>query len=94
MTTYQVLTQEVNTAIASMEFPQHPQGLYEPIAYTLSLGGKRIRPVFMLLAAQLFNGHIEDIMDAAVSLDGQCRLQTRQTHCTQTMEQQYSHSVW
>ena len=69
MTTYQVLTQEVNTAIASMEFPQHPQGLYEPIAYTLSLGGKRIRPVFMLLAAQLFNEHIEDIMDAAVSLE-------------------------
>lgn len=35
-----------------------PQGLYAPIAYVLSMGGKRIRPVLMLMA---YNLKVEDI---------------------------------
>lgn len=33
---------------------QEPRGLYAPIDYILDLGGKRIRPVVALLAAQMF----------------------------------------
>ena len=69
MLTYQTLTDKVNAAIADIQFPKDPQGLYEPISYIMSFGGKRIRPVFMLLAAQLFNKDPERFMDAAVSLE-------------------------
>ncbi len=42
----------VNEAIAHLSLPAEPSGLYEPIRYALSQGGKRIRPVFTLAAAQ------------------------------------------
>ena len=41
--------------IEAMPFPNHPEGLYEPIRYILSLGGKRLRPVLALLACDLYN---------------------------------------
>jgi geranylgeranyl diphosphate synthase type II len=69
MYTYQNLIEKCNAAIAAIEYPKSPQGLYEPIAYALSLGGKRIRPVFMLLSAQLFSKDAEAFMDAAVSIE-------------------------
>lgn len=39
-------------------FPQQPASLYEPAAYFLGLGGKRIRPVMCLMGNELF-GEIE-----------------------------------
>ena len=38
-----------------------PTNLYEPISYTLSLGGKRIRPALLMLANNLFEGKDESI---------------------------------
>lgn len=66
---YSQLIEKTEAAIAGIQYPQQPEGLYEPMAYVLSLGGKRIRPVFLLLAAQLFDKHAERHMDAAVSLE-------------------------
>jgi len=40
----------VNNAIANMKFPEGPNGLYEPIKYTMETGGKRLRPVLALAA--------------------------------------------
>ncbi len=40
----------VNDAIANLRFPQGPNGLYEPIKYTMEAGGKRLRPVLALAA--------------------------------------------
>ncbi len=60
---------KLNEAIASIEYPSQPEGLYEPINYVLSTGGKRIRPVFMLLAAQSLGADISKIMPAAVGLE-------------------------
>ena len=37
-----------------------PFNLYQPIDYTLNMGGKRLRPVMVLLAAELFGGKAED----------------------------------
>ncbi len=53
----------------SSEFSIPPAELYEPARYMLDLGGKRIRPLFVLLACDLFNGKIEDAMDAALSTE-------------------------
>lgn len=47
----------------------NPTELYEPIDYTLKLGGKRIRPVMLLAANQMFGGKVEDVADAAVGIE-------------------------
>ena len=36
--------------IRDRQFTRTPQGLYAPVTYVLSMGGKRIRPVLMLMA--------------------------------------------
>lgn len=66
--TDEILT-KLNDAIANIEYPLQPVGLYEPIKYVLSIGGKRIRPAFMLLAAQALHADIERVMPAAIGLE-------------------------
>ena len=51
------------------ELPKNPQELYEPMTYTLSLGGKRIRPLLVLLGCDLFNGNIDDALPAALAVE-------------------------
>lgn len=63
------LTQRVNRAIENTVYPQEPQGLYEPIEYVLSAGGKRLRPVLLLLANNMFGGDIDDAMNASLALE-------------------------
>ena len=46
-----------------------PKGLYEPIAYELSLGGKRIRPVLMLMAYNIYKEDVERILPQAAGLE-------------------------
>ena len=46
-----------------------PKNLYSPIAYVLSLGGKRIRPVTALMACQLFCGDATKAMKPALALE-------------------------
>ena len=46
-----------------------PVQLYEPIAYSLKVGGKRIRPVLMLHAASLFTPNIGDVYPAATTIE-------------------------
>ena len=38
-----------NDEIAAIPYPATPNGLYEPIAYTMDLGGKRLRPALVSL---------------------------------------------
>ena len=42
----------------SASFSQEPAELYDPVSYTLNLGGKRIRPLLVLIGCDLFNGDI------------------------------------
>ena len=55
------LLDKVNTYLATMPYMREPKGLYAPIEYVLSLGGKRIRPVLMLLSYQLYKENVDDI---------------------------------
>ncbi|WP_423148301.1 polyprenyl synthetase family protein [Rubrolithibacter danxiaensis] len=59
----------VNQTIADKSFPAHPEELYEPIKYILSLGGKRLRPVLTLIASDLFNGSILTALEPAIGLE-------------------------
>ncbi len=61
-------------AIIAKEFDEialnkEPENLYNPIKYILSLGGKRIRPLFTLLAANLFGGDIKKAIKPAVAIE-------------------------
>src|SRR5690554_5850609 len=46
---------KIDAAIAALDFPEQPADLYDPIRYILKLGGKRIRPMLVLLAADVFD---------------------------------------
>ena len=43
----------------SITLDKEPKNLYEPIYYTLSQGGKRLRPRLVLMSAELFGGKTE-----------------------------------
>jgi len=51
------------------QFLHEPANLYEPIDYTLRLGGKRIRPLLLLAANDLFGGDPETVRNAAVGIE-------------------------
>ena len=60
---------KINAALAAIPYPDQPVGLYEPIKYVLSLGGKRLRPVLLLLAYQLYRDDLDRAMPAALGLE-------------------------
>ena len=59
----------VNDTLDNLAYDRKPASLYEPIRYVLSLGGKRIRPVLMLLAYNLFKDDPESIIMPACGLE-------------------------
>lgn len=63
------LLQKVNAFIDELPYNRQPASLYEPISYVLSIGGKRIRPVLMMLAYNLYREDPERILMPAVGLE-------------------------
>ena len=59
----------VNDAIQTLPFDRKPASLYEPVKYVLSIGGKRMRPVLMLLAYNLFKDNPQHILTSACALE-------------------------
>ena len=53
----------------SRHFPEQPETLYNPAQYILNLGGKRIRPVCVLMGNQLFNEIDPDAYNAAAAIE-------------------------
>lgn len=63
------LLRMVNDAIAALPLEREPQELYAPIRYVLSLGGKRIRPILMLMAYNLYREDVEPCLMPAIGLE-------------------------
>lgn len=63
------ILRRVNDALAALPYNRKPNRLYEPVKYVLSLGGKRIRPVLMLMAYNLYKEDIDHIMTVALGLE-------------------------
>ncbi len=59
----------VNDAILAIPYPKEPENLYEPIRYTMGMGGKRIRPVLVLMACEAMGGNVKDALAPAVGLE-------------------------
>jgi len=48
---------------------KEPSTLYDPVNYILDLGGKRLRPILTLLAAEIFNCDYKKALDAALAIE-------------------------
>jgi geranylgeranyl diphosphate synthase type II len=63
------LHQLINQAIIQSVYPEQPKELYEPITYFMDLGGKRIRPILLLMACDLFSQDIQKAIHPALGIE-------------------------
>ncbi|HBG58601.1 MAG TPA: isoprenyl synthetase, partial [Porphyromonadaceae bacterium] len=63
------LSRKIEEAIRKIPFDMKPVTLYEPIRYALSVGGKRIRPMLVLLATDMFGQEIEVSVKPAIGIE-------------------------
>ncbi len=69
MNTLATYTQQIEEALSAELFPQQPAELYDPLRYFLKLGGKRIRPVLTLLAAEMFGSTSKEALPQALAIE-------------------------
>ena len=69
MIPYQTLRQRITSAFESSTFLFPPKQLYVPINYALEQSGKRIRPILVLMATDLFGGDVEKALFPAMGLE-------------------------
>ncbi|MCX6351756.1 MAG: polyprenyl synthetase family protein [Bacteroidetes bacterium] len=59
----------IDEALLQPQFPGEPRSLYYPAEYMMSLGGKRIRPVLVLMGCDLFGGDISKALQPALAVE-------------------------
>lgn len=59
----------ISKHFSELSLEKEPKSLYEPIAYILSLGGKRMRPVLTLMAAEIFGTDCKNALWAATAVE-------------------------
>ncbi len=61
---------QVEEGLATIDLPDRPKDLYDPIRYMLALGGKRIRPILVLMGAEVFDpAKKEAALSSALSIE-------------------------
>ena len=55
--------------LQSKELVKAPKNLYEPVDYILGLGGKRLRPVLVLIGTEAFGGRAKTALYAALAIE-------------------------
>lgn len=66
---FKTLSAEFEIKFKEFDLPASPAGLYDPCRFALSMGGKRVRPVALLMAAELFSDLTEDAFHAAMAVE-------------------------
>lgn len=69
MKTADEILRMINEYLDNLPYERRPRGLYDPIKYVLSIGGKRIRPTLMLLGYNLYKEDPERILPSAIALE-------------------------
>jgi geranylgeranyl diphosphate synthase, type II len=69
MKTFKEISQIISSELDQINWNKEPRGLYEPIGYVLSMGGKRIRPVLSLMACNLFSDDVQPAVNSAIGLE-------------------------
>lgn len=63
------LQNRLKKAFSELQLRGQPPELYEPIRYTMELGGKRMRPLLLLMACDLFGGDVQKAIDASIGIE-------------------------
>lgn len=63
------LLEKFNKYLSNLVFGKKPENLYEPIRYALALGGKRIRPLLLLMAYNLYRDDVDSILSQAAGIE-------------------------
>lgn len=69
METVQNILSSFQNYLKGLDIPMAPEGLYGPVRYALSHGGKRMRPVLLILAYHLYRDDVENAFDAACGME-------------------------
>ncbi|MGQ1910693.1 polyprenyl synthetase family protein [Marinifilum sp. RC60d5] len=69
MYSFKELQEIVQKEIEGLEFSTPPEGLFEPMKYILGIGGKRLRPILVLLSANLFKEDLAKIYLPAIGIE-------------------------
>lgn len=59
----------INKYFAEKRYDRQPVSLYEPVKYTMALGGKRIRPTLMMLTYKMYRDDVAKILPTACALE-------------------------
>ena len=63
-----LISSEIEREIHQL-YQREPKNLYEPVGYALSMGGKRLRPVMVLLAFNIFSEKVEKAFPVALAIE-------------------------
>lgn len=69
MVTIEQLSELINNRLESLDYKRRPENLYSPIEYALGMGGKRLRPLLVLVACEMFGGNVDEALDMAVGIE-------------------------
>ncbi|WP_421921114.1 polyprenyl synthetase family protein [Marinifilum sp.] len=69
MYSFKELQEIVQNEIDGLEFSTPPEGLFEPMKYILGIGGKRLRPILVLLSANLFKEDLKKVCLPAIGIE-------------------------
>ncbi len=56
-------------ALRNGHFEGNPPELYEPVAYTMAMGGKRMRPLLLLMSCEMFDGNLNEAISPAIGIE-------------------------
>lgn len=63
------LRQLIDDRLEILELPSQPSSLYDPIRYMLAVGGKRMRPILVLIGCEIFKGDIAKALSPAAAVE-------------------------
>ncbi|MEE2699898.1 MAG: polyprenyl synthetase family protein [Bacteroidota bacterium] len=69
MQTLSQLSVIIEAELGKLVFPERPENLYQPIEYVMGMGGKRLRPILLLMGHQLFADNIEKAISPAIGIE-------------------------
>jgi geranylgeranyl diphosphate synthase type II len=69
MQSIETLQRKIEEGLSKLNFDLSPAELYAPMRYVLSLGGKRMRPLLVMMGCDLFNGDLEKALPAALGIE-------------------------
>ena len=59
----------IETEINRLDYDLSPKELFDPIKYTLAIGGKRIRPSMTIIACNIYDDNIEKAIKPALGME-------------------------